>query len=135
MTTRFVLVCLLGALAMFLWTFVAHMVLPLGETGIREIANEQPILAAMQTALGPNAGLYMFPGMGLGPHPTRQQQNDAMPQYMKQFAGKPSGLLLYRPAGREFSMGPMLVKEFLTELAEVFLALLLATQTRLAGFL
>jgi hypothetical protein len=37
----------LGAVAMFIWTSIAHMALPLGEAGISEIPNEQAVLAAM----------------------------------------------------------------------------------------
>jgi len=39
---RIFLAALLGAIAMFIWTSIAHMALPLGEAGIREIPNEVP---------------------------------------------------------------------------------------------
>jgi hypothetical protein len=41
----------LGALAMFFWIFIAHMALPPGEAGIRQIGNEEPLLAAMKSTL------------------------------------------------------------------------------------
>jgi hypothetical protein len=52
----------LGALAMFFWIFIAHMALPLGEAGIRQIGNEGPLLAAMKSTLQ-SPGMYMFPNM------------------------------------------------------------------------
>ena len=81
MTKRTFLAGLLGAIAMFVWTSLAHMVLPLGHTGIKEIPNEQAILTAMSSTLGGASGFYFFPGMGLGPDATTQQMHDAMPQY------------------------------------------------------
>ena len=46
---------------MFVWTSIAHMALPLGEAGINEIPNESAVLNAMQSSMGDNAGLYIFP--------------------------------------------------------------------------
>ena len=56
----------LGAVAMFIWTSIAHMALPLGEAGISEIPNEQAVLAAMQSNIAEKSGLYFFPGLGVG---------------------------------------------------------------------
>jgi hypothetical protein len=47
---------------MFVWTSIAHMALPLGEAGIREIPNESAVLDAMQSNMGERTGLYIFPG-------------------------------------------------------------------------
>jgi hypothetical protein len=51
MTKRIILAGVLGGIAMFIWTSIAHMMLPLGEAGIGEIPNEAAVLAAMQTTL------------------------------------------------------------------------------------
>lgn len=75
---RILLAALFGAVAMFLWTSLAHMALPLGEAGIREIPNEPAVLDAMQSNIAENAGLYVFPGFGLGPNPSREAQHEAM---------------------------------------------------------
>ena len=69
-TTRIFLAGVLGAVAMFVWTFVAHELLPLGEAGISEIPNEDEVLAAMKSNIGKKPGLYFFPGLGLGPYAT-----------------------------------------------------------------
>jgi len=42
--TRVFLAGILGGIAMFVWTSIAHTVLPLGEAGIREIPNEKTVL-------------------------------------------------------------------------------------------
>jgi hypothetical protein len=63
MTKRTLLAGVLGGIAMFVWTSIAHMVLPLGEAGVREIPNEQAVLAAMQANIGDKSGLYLFPDL------------------------------------------------------------------------
>ncbi len=99
MTKRILLAGILGGIAMFLWSSVAHVMLPLGQTGIKEIPNEASVLSAMYTSLGQKSGMYMFPGMELGAHPTREQDQAAMQHYGEKLAGNPSGLLIYQPPG------------------------------------
>jgi hypothetical protein len=119
---------------MFLWTSVAHMVLPLGEVGVQEISNEPPVLSAMQSSLGDKSGFYFFPGMGLGPDASSQQKNAAMQQYDQKLAASPSGILIYSPPGRLQMIGRRLTIEFLTELLEAFLVVFLLAQTRLESY-
>jgi hypothetical protein len=134
MPKRVLLAGILGGIAMFVWASIAHMVLPLGETGVREIPNEPAVLSAMQAQLGTNSGLYLFPGMGLGPDATRQQKNAAMQQYDQKLASNPSGLLIYHPPGAKALTPGQLATEFVTELLEALLAAFLLAHTRLAGF-
>ena len=49
MTTRIIVAGLLGGVAMFIWSTIAHTVLPLGEVGVREMSNEQPVVDALRT--------------------------------------------------------------------------------------
>ena len=112
-----------GALAMFFWIFIAHMALPLGEAGIRQIDNEEPLLAAMKSTLH-SPGMYMFPKMDVGGD---QAANE------KKIAAGPSGLLVYFPA-RDFQFGKSLVIEFATELVLVMVGMYLLTLTRIGTF-
>lgn len=116
----------LGGIAMFVWSSVAHIVLPLGAAGIQEIPNEQSLLGPMGTTLGGTSGMYMFPAMGTAP--------DAMQQYEKKLASSPSGLLIYHPAGAKAMTPGQLVTEFLTEFLQALLAAFLLSQSRLNGF-
>lgn len=119
---------------MFVWTSIAHMVLPLGEAGIKELPNESAVMTALQSNLGDNRGLYIFPGLGVGPDPTREQKSEAMKHMEERLAQNPSGLLMYFPAGRKMSMPRLLAVEFANECLEVLLASFLLSQTVLAGF-
>ena len=134
MMKRILLAGVLGGIAMFLWSGIAHMATSLGMVGIQEIPNEQGVLSAMQSQLGSNSGLYLYPGMGVGPNATREQQQAAMRQYDQKLAANPSGLLIYHPPGVKALTGGQLGTEFLTEVIEaLFLAFLLA-QTNLRSF-
>lgn len=132
---RILLAALLGGIAMFIWTSLAHMALPLGEAGIREIPNESALLPAMQGSIGDQPGLYLFPGTGLGPNPTRAERHEAMKNMGERLARHPSGLLMYFPTGaRPLMMVRWLLVEFGTELLEALLVIFLLSRTRLTSF-
>lgn len=123
MNKRTLLAGVLSAVAMYLWTFAAHMALPLGEAGIKQIENEQPLLTSMQSTIRA-PGFYMFPAMPPG-------MDEA--QYQRKVASGPSGVLIYLPQ-REFGFGKSLVIEFATQLAQVLIAVYLLALTRAATF-
>lgn len=132
---RIFLAGLLGGIAMFAWTSLAHLALPLGTTGVQEIPNEAPVLAAMQASLGQNSGFYFFPGLGLGPNPSKEQERAGMQDYQKKLDANPSGILIYHPAGSVKALNPrQLGAEALTEFLEALLVAFLLAQTRLTGY-
>ncbi len=133
MTTRAFVAAILGGITMFIWSFLAHDLLPLGETGMREFKDEAAMLDALKTNLGNARGLYHFPGHKAGPNATRQEKSDAMKRAMEKAASGPSGVLLYHPT-REFSFGKLLGIEFATELLEAMLVVFLLTQTGIESF-
>jgi len=126
MNKRVILAGVLGGLAMFLWSSIAHMVLPLGRAGISEIPNEQTLLGSMHSALGTSPGLYFFPGMGSDPD---------MQHYEQKLAASPSGILIYHPPGGKALTPGQLATEFLTELSEALLLAWLIAQTRFESFI
>jgi hypothetical protein len=128
------LAAILGAVAMFIWTAIAHMALPLGETGIAEIPNESAVLGALQSSIGDQTGLYIFPGMGIGTDASRQEKSEAMKHMNEKLAANPSGILMYHPPGRPFAFGKALMIEFITQLIEAILVVLLLAQTRIETF-
>jgi hypothetical protein len=119
---------------MFIWTSIAHMALPLGEAGISEIPNEAAVLDAMQTNIGDNTGLYIFPGLGVGKNASRQEKSEAMKHMGEKIAANPSGILMYHGPGRPFALGKSLGIEFVTELLESILVVFLLAQARLGSF-
>jgi hypothetical protein len=131
---KILLAGILGGIVMFIWTSVAHMALPLGEAGIREIPNESAVLSAMQSNIGDQTGLYIFPGPGVGKNATRQEKNEAMRHMAEKMAANPSGILMYHAPGRPFTIGKWLGIEFGTELLEAILVVFLLAQTRIVSF-
>ena len=131
---KILLTGILGGVVMFIWTSIAHMALPLGEAGLREIPNESAVLGAMQNNIGEQTGLYIFPGPGVGKNATRQEKNEAMKHMGEKMATNPSGILMYHAPGRPFTFGKWLGIEFGTELLEAILVVFLLAQTRIASF-
>lgn len=132
MTTRIILAGVLGGIAMFIWSFIAHDLLPLGEAGMREIPNEAAFFETLKNNLSDD-GLYKFPGLGLGQDATRQQKSEAMKQAMEKAASGPSGMIIYHPS-REFVFGKLLAVEFGTEVLESILVVFLLAQTSIGSF-
>ncbi len=126
MKLRILIAGLLGGLAMFVWSSLAHTVLPLGHAGLSQIPNEAAARNDIAAAMGaePKAGVYLFPWMEHGgPAPA------ATP------SPGPSGMLVYHP-DRPLGMAPsMLVSEALNEVVQAIIAAFLVSLTVLVGVL
>lgn len=134
MTAKHFLAAFLGALAMFLWAFVAHMFTPLGEAGINPLPGADAVSSALTSSIGDKTGMYMFPTGGLTPDSPRQEHAAAMEKIMEEMKTKPSGLLIYKPAGTAFNFPKALATEFGIEFLEALLVVYLLSQTVLATF-
>ena len=129
---RKLLAGILGGLAFWVWAFVAHTLLPLGEAGVREMPNEQALLASMKTSLS-ERGLYIFPGTGLPADASRAQKGEAMKESSQKMATGPSGILMYHPT-RDFSFVRSVLIELGTNILQLLLAVFLLGQARLTSF-
>jgi hypothetical protein len=123
MNKRVLLAGVLGAVAMFLWSFVAHDLLPLGVAGMQYIDNEQALLSTMKSTLSAH-GMYMFPKM---------DPKGDMSENEKKIANGPSGLIIYFPT-RDFSFPKSLAIEFATELLQALIAAYLLSLTGAGSF-
>jgi hypothetical protein len=130
---RILLAGILGGIVMFIWSYVAHDLLPLGEIGVRELPNEQSVVSAMQSGIAEESGLYMFPGTGLAHGAPSKEKTEAKKRAMEKIASNPSGLLLYH-ATRPLNFAKLLTVEFGKEFLQAILAVFLLAQTRINGF-
>ena len=121
---RILLAGVLAGLAMYIWSSVAHIALPLGTVGLQQIPNEQAVLTSMSGSLS-QSGLYFFPFMLPG---------TSMQQQVEKLKTSPSGLLIYHPAGAPGMTMAMLGTELLTEIVVSILAVWLLSKTRIASF-
>lgn len=109
MAKRILLAGLVGGFALFMWGYVSHMFLGLGDAGMQYLPQQQPVVQAL-TAAVPQAGLYMFP------------QGDAAGNLPADQIGGPHGLLIYHPSGASGMMGKQLVNEFILNVVMALLA-------------
>jgi hypothetical protein len=103
---RVILAGLLGGLALFAWESVAHLLLPLGQAGIKTIDNEQAVVASLRDNVK-QSGLYFFPAAAA----TGTAR-----------AGGPTGILAFQPMGT-MSMMP---SQLLTQLGADIVAMIIA---------
>jgi hypothetical protein len=121
MTMRVLIAGLLGGIAMYIWSTVAHVALPLGQVGFSQMPNEAAVLSAAQASNGGKDGLYFFPWV-----------NPKDPQMMEKEAAaikvNPSGLLLYHPPGHGMTdMAGAMITEFIKELVQALIAAFLVS--------
>lgn len=124
---RILLAGILGAIAMYVWTAVAHMATPLASVGFSQLGNEPSVLQVLNQGGCPKAGLYFFPWVD--PKDPKAMQKSA--DLMKTNA---SGLMICQPAGSAFNMTPMLVKEFVKQLAQSLIAAFLLSLAVFMGY-
>jgi hypothetical protein len=107
---RVFIAALLGGVVMFLWGFVAHMVLPVGEMGMRAPVAEDAVLAATREGFS-GEGVYVVPW--LGPEGMNDKARSAA--YSAKAVASPYAFVVYNPQGEDsLAMGDNLGKEFAT---------------------
>ena len=124
---RTIIAGLVGGIAMFIWTSIAHIALPLGQTGFSQIPGEATVLASMHQAIGNGSGLYFFPW-------TDMKRSDAMAEETAKLKVNPSGLLIYRPPGGEGMTTTTLTVEFAKEVAVSLIAAFLLARAALFSY-
>lgn len=128
MTIRVLIAGILGAAAMFIWTSVAHVALPLGQIGLNQMPDETAVLSAMQLSNGDRDGLYFFPWVD----PKDPQMMEKSAAAMKV---NPTGLLIYHPPGHGvIDMTVPLIEEFVKELAQASIAAFLVSMAAVATY-
>ena len=133
MSTRILLGGIVGGIVMFLWNFVAHEILPIGEMGVKQLANEDAVRSALESNLGDTPGFYIFPSGGFTPDLKGAEKQAAMKKAEEQMAAGAAGVLVYRPK-RVFNFPKRLIIQFMTDVAEALLAVFLLAQTGIRGF-
>ncbi len=96
---------LLAGLVVFVWQFISHVVLPLGEVGSSGLPAEETMLESFRDNL-PEAGLYLFPG----------QMDDDMETLQEKYARGPVGLLSYRPGGGDLMEPAQLGRQLILDI-------------------
>jgi hypothetical protein len=95
---RWILAALGGAVVLFLWSFVSHMVIKIEESALRGLPNDAAITALLREHVK-EGGAYFYPN------------EPDMEKSMALMATSPSGLVTYIPPG-EFNFGATLGRQF-----------------------
>lgn len=128
-----ILAGILGGLAFFVWSTIAHLATGLGETGVSELPNEQAVVSAMKANI-PQPGLYIIPGWGLGPNATHSQKMAAMKDLAPKIQAGPTGVLVYHPTGSDPMMPRQMITELITNMVQMTIVALLVGMASLATF-
>lgn len=128
MTMRVVIAGILGGIAMFIWSTIAHVALPLGQVGFSQMPNEAAVLAAAHASNGDKDGLYFFPW--IDPKDPQMMQKSAAAMKVD-----PSGLLLYHAPGHGLAnMAGPLVGEFVKEILQAMIAAFLLSLAAISTY-
>ena len=115
---RIAVAALLGAIVVFVWQFIAHMVLPIGMMGFHQPQNEDVVLQAVTTGL-PTSGIYLLPSMD----PAKWNDDAAMKAYGEKASKNPSVFAVVNPPPENpMTMTPQLIKQFITNFIGALLA-------------
>jgi len=117
MAKRIILAGVLGGIAMFAWQSISHLVLPLGQVGVRRLNDEDAVIAHLRQSVY-LPGFYIFPAMESRSAMTKEQRQAA---YTKHRAG-PTGVLIYDTRGSE----PLSAQQLLTQLGADIVVVLLS---------
>jgi hypothetical protein len=111
-----------GGLAMFIWGVVSHMVLPIGETGISTLENEDAIIGVMKENVQ-ESGLYLFPGYDM----SRTMTDEEADAWSEKYKAGPIGLLVYRMEGTNPLSPSLLIAEFASNIIAALLVAYILT--------
>jgi hypothetical protein len=116
---------ILAGIVVFFWGALAHMVLPLGKIGIRQISNEDAVIGALRDNIH-EPGFYFFPGMDM----SREASDSERQAWHAKVQQGPVGVLIIRPSGGEAVSPRQLGTELATNMVSALLAAFLLSFVR-----
>jgi hypothetical protein len=117
-----------AGVVIFLWGFIAHVVLPIGEMGMKLAPDgvQDQLAATMKSGFeGAGEGIYFVPGMD----PMKMDDEAAKKAYGARATSMPYAMIVYQPEGKDIvnNMGPNLGIQFATDLGLGLLAAFVAS--------
>jgi hypothetical protein len=114
MNVRMLMAGVLGGVILFLWGFLAWVVLPVHKPTMHEIPGQDSLIAALHSAL-PQKGVYPFPSMSMkSPSPEETKQ------WEERYRKGPIGMIVYDPAGSEPMMPKQMAIGFIINIISAF---------------
>ena len=134
MAKKIILAGILGGLALFVWEAMAHMMLPLGEAGVKAIGSEQIVLSALKENIK-EPGFYFFPAPDRTPGMSKEQRQEAERKIQETWRTGPSGIMVFHPQGTGVTFPQQLATQCIADvLAMLLAAILLSWVTGITGY-
>ncbi len=121
MGKKIVLGGIVAGIVVFIWGAISHMVLGLGEAGIKGLPNEEAVLSALSANVT-EPGFYFFPWGDMG------GSKEAMDAWAEKYRTSPAGIMIYKPQGGEMMPPSMLITELLTNILAALIAAFLLSR-------
>jgi len=131
---RIILAGLFAGTALFAWEALAHMLLPLGEAGVKALANEQLVSGALADNVR-ESGFFFFPAPEDRPGMTAQQKQETMAAVQERWRTGPAGILIFHPNGTGATFARQLLTQFGFDLVVMVLAAVVLSQVATRGYL
>ncbi len=131
---RIILGGIVGGIILWVWGFVAWVVLPLHLGSMKAVPGESVLVESLNRTL-PEKGVYVIPWMpaetsGLPPGKLEEATNE----YTEKLRSGPVSMIFYDPAGKDpFMTGQMITGLFIFIFAASIVSWLLARSTAVAG--
>ena len=122
MSKKILLAGVIGGAVIFIWSFISHMLLPLGEAGIKTLPNEDAVIAALRDNAKEPA-VYLFPGFMSSDMTAAQQA-----EYNQKREQGPVGFLVYNPGSSPIMFPKRLMIELVTNIMSAIIAAFLLSQ-------
>jgi len=120
MTKRILLGGVVGAVLVFLVSFIWHMVTGLGEVGVQSLPGDGAIQTAMRASIH-EPGLYFFPPMANQKGLSKAEAAAEQEKYLASWEQGPTGILVYSPGGVPLQFGKLLLNQFIFGLVAALL--------------
>ncbi len=119
---------LVGGIILFLWSFLAWVILPLHSPTLHEIPNEDAVISALNLAL-PAHAVYTFPH-----NPGTSAGEAAQNAWAEKVKRGPGGMIIYSPSGADPMMAGQMVGGVIIDiLSALIVAWLLTRSTALTA--
>lgn len=106
-----------AGIVVFLWGAVSHMLLPIGNMGLKMLPDEQILSSELQAKIS-EPGVYIIPGFD----PEAELSPEAEAEWQARYEEGPNAFLVYQPKGRTVLSPVNFLWEILSSIFGAFLA-------------
>jgi hypothetical protein len=125
---KIILGALVGGIILFVWSWLAWVVLPLHVASMRPIENEDRVTEVLQSNLGVH-GVYLYPSMARDEEISAEEQKTATEEWEKKYERGPVGMIIYNPRGSDPNMPSQMAAGFVIDLAAALMAVWLLSRS------